>query len=67
MPWGPEGVGRCHENTERYRDGSGSTEGRENSMGPLEIEEMSWRAAGSGRNTMEATWCIGGSHWVLEG
>lgn len=48
-------LGRCHKNIERGRDG------RDNSMGPLEIGEMSWRDPWSRRNTTEATGCVAGS------
>lgn len=44
----------------------GTSGGRENSMGPLEMTEMSWRAPASRRIATEATG-LEGSHRMLEG
>lgn len=61
-----KGSERCHENVECAEMAKGPSGGRGNSMGPLGMEEMSWRAPGSGRVAREATGFVGGSHRVLE-
>lgn len=61
-----KGSERCHENVECAEMAKGPSGGRGNSMGPLGMEEMSWRAPGSGRVAREAIGFVGGC-WRLRG